>query len=60
MVVIVRGTTEELTGFEIALASMTKILTKAKVLDRAPDQSAAPAATVDASNGSASPAGGEA
>jgi hypothetical protein len=60
MVVIVRGTSEELTGFEIALASMTKILTKAKVLDRMPDQSAPPDAAVDASNGNASPAGGEA
>lgn len=61
MVVIIRGTTDELSGFEIALASMTKIFSKANIFERnAPNQTGATAATVDASNGAPSPADGEA
>jgi hypothetical protein len=59
MVVIVRGTTDELSGFDIALASMTKIVTKAKLLERTiPNQTEPPAAAVDGNNGASLPEGG--
>jgi hypothetical protein len=59
MVVIVRGTTEELSGFDIALASMTKIVTKAKLLERtAPDQTAPSAPAVHGDNDATLPKGG--